>query len=70
MRVGDILWAWGNPEMAEPGSHGISSFAQAGPAERARILGVPNVVMAGLGLPNEHRQRARSPSLRADHHSR
>lgn len=46
------LWAWGNPEMTQPGAHTTASFAQAGPMERARILGVPNVIMAGLGLPD------------------
>lgn len=51
--VRDVLWAWGNPEMAEPGEHDASSYAQASCAQRAAILGVPNVVMAGLGLPND-----------------
>ena len=59
MRFGDILWAWGNPEMTEPGRHDFASFAQAGPGERARILGVPNVVMAGLGLPNDTQEAER-----------
>jgi len=52
-RVREILWAWGNPEMAEPGEHGAETYAQASPARRAELLGVPNVVMAGLGLPND-----------------
>ncbi len=47
----DIFWVWGNPEMAQPGEHTTASFAQAGPMERARILGAPNVIMAGNGLP-------------------
>lgn len=52
-KVRDILWVWGNPEMATPGAHPLAAFAQAAPAERAALLGVPNVVMAGLGLPND-----------------
>ena len=54
--VRDILWAWGNPEMTEPGEHGADTYAQASPAQRAALLGVPNVVMAGLGLPNDDGQ--------------
>ncbi|MBX7258683.1 MAG: DUF1080 domain-containing protein, partial [Candidatus Hydrogenedentes bacterium] len=46
------FWAWGNPEMEQPGTHTSASFAQAGPMERARILGAPNVIMAGNGLPD------------------
>ncbi|MBN2309104.1 MAG: exo-alpha-sialidase [Candidatus Hydrogenedentes bacterium] len=37
--------------MTEEGGHGAATFAEAGPAERARLLGVPNIVMAGYGLP-------------------
>ncbi len=47
----ELLWVWGNPEMTTEGTHDPATFAQAGPAERARLLGVPNVVMAGNGLP-------------------
>ncbi len=47
-----MLWAWGNPEMAQPGGHTSATFAQAGPMERAQILGVPNVIMAGYGIPD------------------
>jgi hypothetical protein len=48
----DKLWVWGNPEMGQPGVHTAESFAQASPIERAKILGVPNVIMAGQGLPD------------------
>ena len=51
--VRDILWVWGNPEMVTPGKHTLSTFAQAGPAERAELLDVPNIIMAGHGLPND-----------------
>ena len=51
--VRDLLWIWGNPEMASPGKHSLATYAQAGPAERARLLGVPNIVMTGFGLPKD-----------------
>ncbi len=51
--VRDRIWVWGNPEMAEPGTHTFETYAQAGPAERARLLGAPNVILAGLGLPQD-----------------
>lgn len=47
------MWVWGNPEMGKPGEHTSATFAQASPAQRARLLGVPNVVLAGHGLPND-----------------
>lgn len=50
--IHDRLWVWGNPEMATPGPHSLDNFAQASPLQRARLLGVPNVIMAGLGLPH------------------
>lgn len=51
--VRDLLWAWGNPEMVTPGEHTLSTFASASTARRAELLGVPNVVIAGLGIPND-----------------
>ena len=48
-----MLWVWGNPEPARPGAHTIASFRGAPAAERARLPGVPNVVMAGKGLPDD-----------------
>ena len=51
--IRDLMWVWGNPGMAEEGPHTAASFAQAGPAERARLLGVPNIIMAGKGLPRD-----------------
>lgn len=55
-RIGDLIWVWGNPEMAKPGPHTLATFAQANPAERARLLGAPHIVMAGLGLPDDDGQ--------------
>lgn len=51
--IRDLLWVWGNPEMAETGEHTPATFAQAAPAERARLLDVPNIAMAGYGLPHD-----------------
>jgi hypothetical protein len=51
--VRELLWVWGNPEMGRPGRHTLETFAQASPAERARLLGVLHVVMAGHGLPDD-----------------
>ncbi len=52
-RLKDCLWVWGNPEMTTEGEHTLATFAQAGPAERAKLLGVPNIMMAGHGLPDD-----------------
>jgi len=49
----EVLWVWGNPEMAQPGPQTLATFAEASPAQRAKLLGVPNVVMAGHGLPRD-----------------
>ena len=49
----DIIWVWGNPEMAKEGPQTLATFAQANSAQRARLLGVPNVVLAGQGLPDD-----------------
>lgn len=53
MKIRDMIWVWGNPEMAEEGVHTMATFAQAGPAERAKLLNVPNIIMAGYGLPRD-----------------
>ncbi|MBI3117858.1 MAG: DUF1080 domain-containing protein, partial [Candidatus Hydrogenedentes bacterium] len=50
-RLHDMLWVWGNPEMGRPGPHTAATFAEASPAARATLLGAPNVVLAGNGLP-------------------
>ncbi|MBN2292884.1 MAG: hypothetical protein JXM70_10690 [Pirellulales bacterium] len=51
--VRDMIWVWGNPELAKPGPHTLATFASADPAQRAKLLGVSNIVMAGMGLPND-----------------
>jgi len=37
--VRDIIWAWGNPEMAKPGPHSPATVATASPIARAGLLG-------------------------------
>ncbi|MBN1347331.1 MAG: hypothetical protein JXQ73_31865 [Phycisphaerae bacterium] len=51
--IRDLIWIWGNPEMTKPGEHTPATFTQASPAQRARLLGAPNIIMAGHGLPND-----------------
>ncbi|MBN2291709.1 MAG: hypothetical protein JXM70_04750 [Pirellulales bacterium] len=53
IRLKDNIWVWGNPEMATQGRHTAATFAQAGPSERAKLLGVSNIMMAGHGLPDD-----------------
>ncbi len=65
----ELFWAWGNPEMAQPGPHTSSSFAQASPMERARILGAPNVIMAGQGLPDSDEAAETGMAALQDAHS-
>ena len=54
--IRDLLWVWGNPEMAKPGEQKLASFTQASAAGRAKLLGVPNVLIAGQGIPNDDAQ--------------
>lgn len=51
--VRDLIWVWGNPEMTKPGEHTSATYADASPAQRARILGAQNIIMAGQGLPDD-----------------
>ncbi len=54
--IRDLIWVWGNPEMTTPGEHTAATFASASPAQRARLLGAPNIMMAGPGVPNDDQQ--------------
>lgn len=54
--IRDLLWVWGNPEMTKPGEQTLATFAEASSAKRAELLGVPNVVIAGQGIPNDDAQ--------------
>jgi len=49
--VREALWVWGNPEMGQPGEASAERFAHATSRGRAKVLGTPNVLMAGSGLP-------------------
>lgn len=57
--VRDILWVWGNPELVEKGPHTVATFREASPAQRAELLGVPNVIMAGMALPDDEKEGER-----------
>src|SRR5436190_24152165 len=51
--VRGLIWVWAVTDIAQPEPRTPATYAEAGPAERARLLGVPNVVMAGEGLPDD-----------------
>lgn len=65
--IRDLLWVWGNPEMAKPGRQNVATFAEASPARRAQLLGVPNVVLAGNGVPNDDQEADRQTQEVAAH---
>jgi hypothetical protein len=54
-KVRDILWVWAIPGRGEQSAvpQTLASFGQASPARRMELLQVPNVIMAGSGIPNE-----------------
>ena len=58
-KVGDLFWVWGNPEMTRPGEPTNATFAEASSAGRARLLGAPNIMMAGAGLPDDWQEGVR-----------
>ncbi len=70
-RVCDILWVWGNPDMAKgnDAEHTVATFASASTARRAELLGTPNVVIASDGIPNDQ-TLARSQTKSVCHCSR
>ena len=57
--LGDILWVWATPDRAKPGPHTLDTFAQASAAQRAELLGAPNIILAGSGLPQDLQQADR-----------
>jgi hypothetical protein len=63
----EILWVWATPDLAKPGPHTLDTFAQASAAQRAELLGTPNIIMAGSGLPQEWEQADRLTSEVAKH---
>ncbi len=54
--VRDLLWVWATPERSTPGEHTLATFAAANAPQRVALLGTPNVVMAGAGIPNDDKQ--------------
>ena len=54
--VRDLLWVWGFAGKAHDGQASAATFASASPAQRAALLGIDNIVMAGQGLPDDHGQ--------------
>lgn len=57
--IRSLLWVWANPEMTKPGEHTVASFVEASPLRRAELLGVPNIVMAGNGVPDDDAEAER-----------
>jgi hypothetical protein len=57
--IRDILWLWATPGRDKPGEHGVATYADADGAQKARILGAPNMMLAGAGLPNDPAEGAR-----------
>ena len=51
--VRDLLWVWGIPKITDNSQRTMATFAQASPAERVRLLGTPNIMMAGAGVPHD-----------------
>lgn len=51
--LGDLFWVWATPDRDEQGEHNYATFAQAPAAQKAKLLGTPNVIMAGSGLPDD-----------------
>ncbi len=52
----DLFWVWNTPRHTNPGEHTLTTFVQAPAAEKAKLLSVPNVVMAGAGIPHDETQ--------------
>lgn len=50
-KVLDYLWVWGNPEHSLTQSTNDAHFGHAAPINRAQMLGVRNITMCGIGVP-------------------
>ena len=50
-KVLDYLWVWGNPELSLTLSNNDAHFGHASPLSRAHMLGLRNVTMCGIGVP-------------------
>ena len=49
--IRDLMWVWGTPEVPDNPEPSLGNYAQCSPIQRAQLLGVPNIFMAGAGLP-------------------
>ncbi|MDO8473900.1 MAG: hypothetical protein Q7T05_08840 [Dehalococcoidia bacterium] len=56
MPVRDMMWVWGITEIEDGTNPPISEYTKAGPMERARLLGVPNIAMGGLGVKLDYQK--------------
>ena len=56
-KFGDLLWAWGtvrtDSEQKDIADLGPATFVESSAAQKAKLLGVPNVIMAGSGMPRD-----------------
>ena len=57
--VGDTLWTWGNAALHASNEVTFANFAEAGPIQAARLLGTPNIILAGHGLPADDAEAER-----------
>ncbi len=62
--VRDMLWVWGIPAKTDERPHTLATFADASPAERCRLLDVPNVVMC-VAVSNEPDFVSRGPNAKS-----
>jgi hypothetical protein len=51
--VRDRIWVWTNAEVSSGQAQTLASYAQASPSQRAALLDLPNVILGGMGMPNE-----------------
>ena len=51
--VRDRVWVWTNSEIDSAEDQTLSTFAQAAPSQRAKLLDIPNVMLGGFGMPND-----------------
>lgn len=49
----DLMWVWATEGRVTPGKHTLATYVEADAVERLGLLGVPNILGAGSGLPKE-----------------
>lgn len=67
-KVRDILWVWSTPDREQPElkNCGPGQFVQAPSPEKLKMLDLPNVMMAGAGLPDDFAEAVRLSDSVAD----